>query len=77
MLSKLLLLLEGFDATDEEIQKEINDLAAEYNMEVSQVSELLSPEMLKHDIAMKKAVEVITSSAKLNNMTKNQVSVET
>ena len=56
---------EGFDATDEEIQKEINDLAAEYNMEVSQVSELLSPEMLKHDIAMKKAVEVITSSAKV------------
>ena len=56
---------EGFDATDEEIQKEINDLAAEYNMEVSQVSALLSPEMLKHDIAMKKAVEVITSSAKV------------
>ena len=25
---------EGFDATEEEIQKEINDLAAEYNMEV-------------------------------------------
>ena len=49
---------EGFDATEEEIQKEINDLAAEYNMEVSQVSALLSPEMLKHDITMKKAVEV-------------------
>ena len=56
---------EGFDATEEEIQKEINDLAAEYNMEVSQVSELLSPEMLKHDITMKKAVEVITSTAKV------------
>ena len=55
---------EGFDATEEEIQKEINDLAAEYNMEVSQVSALLSPEMLKHDITMKKAVEVITSTAK-------------
>ncbi len=56
---------EGFDATKEEIQKEINDLAAEYNMEVSQVSALLSPEMLKHDITMKKAVEVITSTAKV------------
>lgn len=56
---------EGFDATEEEIQKEINDLAAEYNMEVSQVSSLLSPEMLKHDITMKKAVELITSSAKV------------
>ena len=56
---------EGFDATEEEIQKEINDLAAEYNMEVSQVSALLSPEMLKHDITMKKVVEVITSTAKV------------
>ena len=56
---------EGFDATEEEIQKEINDLAAEYNMEVPQVSALLSPEMLKHDITMKKAVEVITSTAKV------------
>lgn len=56
---------EGFDATEEEIQKEINDLATEYNMEVSQVSALLSPEMLKHDITMKKAVEVITSTAKV------------
>ena len=56
---------EGFDATEEEIQKEINDLAAKYNMEVSQVSALLSPEMLKHDITMKKAVEVITSTAKV------------
>ena len=56
---------EGFDATEDEIQKEINDLAAEYNMEVSQVSSLLSPEMLKHDITMKKAVELITSSAKV------------
>lgn len=56
---------EGFDATEEEIQKEIKDLAAEYNMEVSQVSALLSPGMLKHDITMKKAVEVITSTAKV------------
>ena len=56
---------EGFDATEEEIQKEINDLAAEYTWEVSQASALLSPEMLKHDITMKKAVEVITGTAKV------------
>ncbi|EHJ55661.1 trigger factor [Streptococcus urinalis FB127-CNA-2] len=56
---------EGFEASDEEIEKEINDLATEYNMPVDQVRSLLSPEMLKHDIAMKKAVEVITSSAKV------------
>lgn len=56
---------EGFEATDEEIEKEINDLATEYNMPVEQVRTLLSTEMLKHDIAMKKAVEVITETAKV------------
>lgn len=56
---------EGFEATDEEIEKEINDLATEYNMPVEQVRTLLSAEMLKHDIAMKKAVEVITETAKV------------
>lgn len=54
---------EGFEASDEEIEKEINDLASEYNMEVEQVRNLLSADMLKHDIAMKKAVEVVTSTA--------------
>ncbi|MGC4440017.1 trigger factor, partial [Streptococcus suis] len=45
---------EGFEASDEEVEKEINDLATEYSMEAEQVRNLLSPEMLKHDIAMKK-----------------------
>ncbi|ERJ78236.1 trigger factor [Streptococcus sobrinus W1703] len=56
---------EGFDATDEEIEKEITDLAAEYNMPADQVRSLLSADMLKHDITMKKAIEAITSSAKV------------
>ena len=54
---------EGLEATEEEINKEIEDLAATYNMEVEQVRNLLSSEMLKHDIAVKKAVELITSTA--------------
>lgn len=56
---------EGFEATDEEIEKEISDLATEYKMEAEQVRSLLSPDMLKHDIAMKKAVNVITDSVKV------------
>ena len=54
---------EGFDATEEEIKKEIEQLATDYNMEVAQVQNLLSTEMLKHDITVKKAVELITSTA--------------
>lgn len=54
---------EGFEATAEEIEAEITELATTYNMEVEQVRRLLSEDMLKHDIAVKKAVEVITSTA--------------
>lgn len=54
---------EGFEASEEEINKEIEDLAAAYNMEVEQVRSLLSADLLKHDIAVKKAVELITSTA--------------
>lgn len=56
---------EGFEASEEEIEKEINELASEYNMEVQQVRSLLSADMLKHDIAMKKAVEAITGTARV------------
>ncbi|MDH7780626.1 trigger factor [Streptococcus pneumoniae] len=54
---------EGFDASEEEIQKEVEQLAVDYNMEVAQVQNLLSADMLKHDITIKKAVELITSTA--------------
>lgn len=56
---------ENFEASDEEIESEITNLASEYGMELEQVRSLLSVDMLKHDIAMKKAVELITSSAKV------------
>ena len=45
------------------MEKEIAELAATYNMEVEQVKALLSADMLQHDIAVKKAVELITSTA--------------
>ena len=56
---------EGFEASDEDIEAEIASLAADYNMEVECVRQLLSADMLKHDIVIKKAVELITSTAKV------------
>ena len=56
---------EGFEASVEEVEAEITSLATDYNMEADRVRQLLSEEMLKHDIAVKKAVEVITSTAKV------------
>ena len=56
---------EGFEASAEEIEAEISSLANDYNMEADRVRQLLSEDMLKHDITIKKAVEVITSTAKV------------
>lgn len=55
---------EDLAATEEEQEKEINELAEQYNLSVEQVREVLSPELLTRDIAMKKAVDLISSSAK-------------
>lgn len=57
--------VEGFEASDEEIEAEIASLATDYNMEVERVRQLLSADMLKHDIVIKKAVDLITSTAKV------------
>ena len=56
---------ENFTTSGEEVKAEIEDLAGQYNMPVEQVEKLLPVDMLKHDIAMKKAVEVIATTAKV------------
>ena len=54
---------ENLEATEEEIEKEIAELAETYNMPVDQVKRLLTTEMLSHDITMKKAIDLVTSTA--------------
>lgn len=54
---------EELTATDEEIEKEIQELSEQYNIPVEQVKRSLSEEMLTHDIRMKKAISLITDTA--------------
>ena len=54
---------EKIDASEEEIANEIKELSEAYNMPVEQIKRVLTEDMLKHDIAMKKAVELITGTA--------------
>ena len=56
--------VENFEATDEDIQKELETLAEAYNMEADAVRKVLTDDMLKHDIVLKKALDVITETAK-------------
>ncbi|EOT46917.1 MULTISPECIES: trigger factor [Enterococcus] len=53
---------EGLEATEEEIANEIKELSETYNMPEAQVKRVLTEDMLKHDVTMKKAVDLVTST---------------
>ncbi len=55
---------EGLKASQDEIKNEIKDLADEYNMDVKTVRKTLTDDMLEHDIAVRKAMDLITGSVK-------------
>ena len=58
---------ENIEATDEEYNKEIEDMAAKYNMEKEKVEELLSDDdkkNIKGDICAKKAAKFVVENAK-------------
>ena len=67
---------EGFEASKEEIDAEIKDLADNYNMSEKAVRNALSDEMLAHDIIVRKAMDLITDSAKQVAKTKLEESSE-
>ncbi|MGL5530455.1 MAG: trigger factor, partial [Culicoidibacterales bacterium] len=57
---------EGIDATDEDADAELAQMAAMYGMEVEQLRPLLGGNIgaIKHDIKMKKVIELLVASAK-------------
>ena len=55
---------EKIKPSEDEISAEVKDLAGQYGMEESAVRSALSDDMLKHDIAIKSAVDLIADSAK-------------
>jgi trigger factor len=54
---------EDIEVSQEDVDAEVKDLAEQYNMPEDQIRRVLSDDMLKHDIRMKKAVEIITETA--------------
>ncbi|CAJ1227459.1 trigger factor [Levilactobacillus zymae] len=55
---------EKIEPTEDQVKAEVKDLAGQYGMEESAVRSALSDDMLKHDIAIKSAVDLIADSAK-------------
>ncbi|MFW7431991.1 trigger factor [Vagococcus carniphilus] len=64
LVIEAIVAAENYEVTDEDIDAEIKDLAEQYGMEESAVRGALNNDMLAHDIKMKRAVDVITSTAK-------------
>ena len=54
---------ENIDVTTEDIDAEIKDLAEQYGMEEDRVRVILSEDLLKHDISLKKSIDLITTTA--------------
>ncbi|MEI5993147.1 trigger factor [Candidatus Enterococcus mansonii] len=54
---------EDIEVSQEDMDNEIKELSEQYNMPIDQVKRVLTEDMLKHDIRMKRAVEVITETA--------------
>ncbi|WP_099974686.1 trigger factor [Lactobacillus terrae] len=63
LIIEAIVAKEGLKATEAEIKDEIKSLADEYNMEEEAVRGALTDDMLSHDIAAKKAIELVVDSA--------------
>lgn len=59
---------EGIEVTDEDIEQEFKDMANLYNMDLDKVKEILadSVEMMKSDIKVRKAIDMLYAEAKVN-----------
>lgn len=58
---------ENIEATDEELEKELTEMAANYKMELDKLKEILGEKEIEHiktDIAVQKAVDLVVSEAK-------------
>ncbi|GEK28196.1 trigger factor [Furfurilactobacillus siliginis] len=64
LVLEAIVAAEKLEATDKDVDAEVKNLAGQYNMEEDAVRSALTADMLKHDIAIKKAVDLIADSAK-------------
>lgn len=57
---------ENIEVTEEEVTKEIEEMAKNYQMEADKVRELIAPQMndMKMDLAVQKAVDLVAAEAK-------------
>ena len=55
---------EGFEISDAEVDEEIGKLAEQYSMEVDKVRSVVNADDVRHDLLVRKALELVKSSVK-------------
>ncbi|MBR3738506.1 MAG: trigger factor [Eubacterium sp.] len=55
---------EKFEATEEEINAEVDKLAEQYSMEADQIKAAVPTDQIAHDVKIRKAIDLIVDSAK-------------
>lgn len=66
--------LEGIEVSDEDVEKEYNKFASQYQMELDQIKKIISAEDLKKDLAIDKAVDFVRENAKVTTARKPKAS---
>lgn len=68
--------LESLDATEEEIEAEYEKFAAQYNMEVEKIKEVVPVDGLKADMLKEKAIKFVVDNAKVTTARKPRAKKE-
>lgn len=66
--------LEGIEVSDEDVEKEYNKFASQYQMELDQIKKIISAEDFKKDLAIDKAVDFVRENAKVTTARKPKAS---
>lgn len=66
--------LEGIEVSDEDVEKEYNKFASQYQMELDQIKKIISAEDFKKDMAIDKAVDFVRENAKVTTARKPKAS---
>ena len=54
---------ENIEVSDEEVEAEIAKMAEQYGMDVERVKQFVNPELIKEEVARRKAVSLVVDSA--------------
>lgn len=68
--------LENIEISDEDLEKEYEKFAAQYQMEIDQIKKIIPADGLKKDMATEKAIEVVRDSAKITTARKPRAAKE-